>query len=224
VLNHVLLHQTVIGQEVIKQLEIAGADWPDVVIACTGGGSNFGGIAFPFVRENITGGKQTRIVAVEPAAAPSLTRGIYAYDYGDTAKLAPMVKMHTLGHDFVPAPIHAGGLRYHGMSAQVSALKEAGLIEAVNVQQSSIFEAALSFTKAEGILPAPEPSHAIWAAMQEALKCKESGESKTIVFNMCGHGHFDLGAYEAYMNHSLPDFDYPEDAIQRSLLTLPRVG
>ncbi len=224
VLNHVLLHQTVIGQEVIKQLEIAGADWPDVVIACTGGGSNFGGIAFPFVRENITGGKQTRIVAVEPAAAPSLTRGIYAYDYGDTAKLAPMVKMHTLGHDFVPAPIHAGGLRYHGMSAQVSALKEAGLIEAVNVQQRSIFEAALSFTKAEGILPAPEPSHAIWAAMQEALKCKESGESKTIVFNMCGHGHFDLGAYEAYMNHSLPDFDYPEEAIQRSLLTLPTVG
>ena len=224
VLNHVLLHQTVIGQEVIKQLEIAGADWPDVVIACTGGGSNFGGIAFPFVRENITGGKQTRIVAVEPAAAPSLTRGIYAYDYGDTAKLAPMVKMHTLGHDFVPAPIHAGGLRYHGMSAQVSALKEAGLIDAVNVQQSSIFEAALSFTKAEGILPAPEPSHAIWAAMQEALKCKESGESKTIVFNMCGHGHFDLGAYEAYMNHSLPDFDYPEEAIQRSLLTLPTVG
>jgi len=224
VLNHVLLHQTVIGQEVIKQLEIAGADWPDVVIACTGGGSNFGGIAFPFVRENITGGKQTRIVAVEPAAAPSLTRGIYAYDYGDTAKLAPMVKMHTLGHDFVPAPIHAGGLRYHGMSAQVSALKEAGLIEAINVQQSSIFEAALSFTKAEGILPAPEPSHAIWGAMQEALLCKESGESKTIVFNMCGHGHFDLGAYEAYMNHSLPDFDYPEEAIQRSLLALPTVG
>ncbi len=224
VLNHVLLHQTVIGQEIIKQLEIAGADWPDVVIACTGGGSNFGGAAFPFVRENITGGRKTRIVAVEPAAAPSLTRGIYAYDYGDTAKLAPMVKMHTLGHDFVPAPIHAGGLRYHGMSAQVSALKQAGLIEAVNVQQRSIFEAALSFSKAEGILPAPEPSHAIWGAMQEAFKCKESGEAKTIVFNMCGHGHFDLGAYEAYMNHSLPDFDYPEEAIQRSLLNLPAVG
>ena len=224
VLNHVLLHQTVIGQEAIKQLEIAGADWPDVVVACTGGGSNFGGIAFPFVRENITGGKQTRIVAVEPSAAPSLTRGIYAYDYGDTAKMAPMVKMHTLGHDFVPAPIHAGGLRYHGMSAQVSALKEAGLIEAVNVQQGAIFQAALSFTKAEGILPAPEPSHAIWGAMQEALKCKESGESKTIVFNMCGHGHFDLGAYEAYMANSLPDFDYPEDAIQHSLQALPAVG
>lgn len=220
VLNHVLLHQTVIGQEVIKQLEIAGADWPDVVIACTGGGSNFGGIAFPFVRENITGGKQTRIVAVEPAAAPSLTRGIYAYDYGDTAKMAPMVKMHTLGHDFVPAPIHAGGLRYHGMAAQVSALKNAGLIEAVNVQQRAIFDAALSFTKAEGILPAPEPSHAIWGAMQEALKCKESGEAKTIVFHMCGHGHFDLGAYEAYMSNALPDFDYPEDAIQRSLQAL----
>ncbi|HRJ43477.1 MAG: TrpB-like pyridoxal phosphate-dependent enzyme [Caldilineaceae bacterium] len=224
VLNHVLLHQTVIGQEVIKQLEIAGADWPDVVIACTGGGSNFGGIAFPFVRENITGGKQTRIVAVEPAAAPSLTRGIYAYDYGDTAKMAPMVKMHTLGHDFVPAPIHAGGLRYHGMAAQVSALKNAGLIEAVNVQQRAIFDAALSFTKAEGILPAPEPSHAIWGAMQEALKCKESGEAKTIVFHMCGHGHFDLGAYEAYMSNALPDFDYPEDAIQRSLQALPVVG
>ncbi len=224
VLNHVLLHQTVIGQEAIKQLEIAGADWPDVVIACTGGGSNFGGIAFPFVRENITGGKQTRIVAVEPSAAPSLTRGIYAYDYGDTAKMAPMVKMHTLGHDFVPAPIHAGGLRYHGMSAQVSALKEAGLIEAVNVQQGAIFQAALSFTKAEGILPAPEPSHAIWGAMQEALKCKESGEAKTILFNMCGHGHFDLGAYEAYMANALPDFDYPEEAIQRSLQSLPVVG
>ncbi len=224
VLNHVLLHQTVIGQEVIKQLEIAGADWPDVVIACTGGGSNFGGFAFPFVRENITGGKNTRIVAVEPAAAPSLTRGIYAYDYGDTAKLAPMVKMYTLGHDFVPAPIHAGGLRYHGMSAPGGARKQAGLIEAVNVQQRAIFDAALSFTKAEGILPAPEPSHAIWGALQEALKCKERGESKTIVFNMCGHGHFDLGAYEAYMNHSLPDFDYPEEAIQRSLLTLPVVG
>lgn len=224
VLNHVLLHQTVIGQESIKQLELAGADWPDVVVACTGGGSNFGGIAFPFLRENITGGKSTRIVAVEPSAAPSLTRGIYAYDYGDTAKMAPMVKMHTLGHDFVPAPIHAGGLRYHGMSAQVSALKEAGLIEAVNVQQRAIFDAALSFTKAEGILPAPEPSHAIWGAMQEALKCKESGESKTIVFNMCGHGHFDLAAYEAYMGNALPDFDYPEEAIQRSLETLPQVG
>jgi tryptophan synthase beta chain len=224
VLNHVLLHQTVIGQEVIKQLEVFGADWPDIVIACTGGGSNFGGFAFPFIRENITGGKKARIVAVEPAAAPSLTRGVYAYDFGDTAQTTPLLKMHTLGHDFVPAPIHAGGLRYHGMSAQVSALKEAGLIEAVNVQQRAIFDAALSFTRAEGILPAPEPAHAIWQTMQEALQCKESGESKTIVFNLCGHGHFDLGAYEAYLNNKLEDFEYPAEEIQKSLSHLPKVG
>ncbi|RIK35311.1 MAG: TrpB-like pyridoxal phosphate-dependent enzyme, partial [Chloroflexi bacterium] len=199
VLNHVLLHQTVIGQETIKQLELIGADWPDVVIACAGGGSNFGGLAFPFVRENIVGGKQARIVAVEPAAAPSLTRGVYAYDFGDTAGMTPLLKMHTLGSAFVPAPIHAGGLRYHGMSAQVSALKEAGLIEAVALKQTKIFDAALSFTKSEGILPAPEAAHAICQAMQEALACKESGEAKTIVFNLSGHGHFDLGAYENYM-------------------------
>ncbi|CAN5405463.1 TrpB-like pyridoxal phosphate-dependent enzyme [soil metagenome] len=224
VLNHVLLHQTVIGQESIKQLEMIGADWPDIVIACTGGGSNFGGFAFPFIRENIVGGKHARIIAVEPAAAPSLTRGIYAYDFGDTAQTTPLLKMHTLGHDFVPAPIHAGGLRYHGMSAQVSALKEAGLIEAVNVQQRAIFDAALSFTCAEGILPAPEPSHAIWQTMQEALKCKERGESKTIVFNLCGHGHFDLGAYEAYLNNKLEDFEYPTEEIQKSLGHLPKVA
>ncbi len=223
VLNHVLLHQTVIGQEVIKQLEVAGADWPDVIVACTGGGSNFGGFAFPFLRENITGGKQTRVLAVEPSAAPSLTKGVYAYDYGDTAKLAPMVKMHTLGHDFIPAPIHAGGLRYHGMSAQVSALKEAGLIEAVNVQQKAIFDAAMSFTRSEGILPAPEPSHAIWGAMQEALKCKESGESQTIVFNLCGHGHFDLGAYQSYLAGGLQDYEYPEEQIRASLANLPHI-
>jgi tryptophan synthase beta chain len=196
----------------------------DILIGCTGGGSNFGGFTFPFLREKIVNGKQVRVIAVEPSAAPSLTRGVYAYDYGDTAKMAPMVKMHTLGHDFIPAPIHAGGLRYHGMSAQVSALKEAGLIEAVNVQQSNIFEAALSFTAAEGILPAPEPAHAIYQTMQEALRCKEAGESKTIVFNLCGHGHFDMGAYENYMAGKLEDFDYPEAAIQRSLLNLPKVG
>ncbi len=224
VLNHVLLHQTVIGQETIKQLDVAGADWPDVVIACAGGGSNFGGFAFPFIRENISGGKQTRIVAVEPAAAPSLTRGVYAYDFGDTAQTTPLMKMHTLGHDFVPAPIHAGGLRYHGMSAQVSALKEAGMIEAVNVQQRAIFEAALSFTRAEGILPAPEPAHAIWATLQEALACKESGESRTIVFNLCGHGHFDLAAYEAYLGNKLEDFEYPVEQIQQSLARLPQMG
>jgi len=224
VLNHVLLHQTVIGQETIKQLDVAGANWPDVVIACAGGGSNFGGFAFPFIRENIVGGKQARIVAVEPAAAPSLTRGVYAYDFGDTAQTTPLMKMHTLGHDFVPAPIHAGGLRYHGMSAQISALKEAGMIEAVNVQQRAIFDAALSFTRAEGILPAPEPAHAIWATMQEALACKESGESKTIVFNLCGHGHFDLAAYEAYLGNKLEDFEYPVEQIQQSLARLPQLG
>ncbi|MFN8495436.1 MAG: TrpB-like pyridoxal phosphate-dependent enzyme [Caldilineaceae bacterium] len=224
VLNHVLLHQTVIGQETIKQLELIGADWPDTVIACTGGGSNFGGFTFPFIRENLVNGKKARIVAVEPSAAPSLTRGVYAYDFGDTAQMTPLIKMHTLGHDFIPAPIHAGGLRYHGMSAQISALKEAGLIEAVNVQQRAIFDAALSFTRAEGILPAPEPSHAIWKAMQEALHCKESGKSQTIVFNLCGHGHFDLGAYEAYLNNKLEDYEYPVEEIQKSLGHLPKLG
>ena len=224
VLNHVLLHQTVIGQEVIKQLEVFGADWPDVLIACTGGGSNFGGFAFPFLRENIVNGKSTRVVAVEPTASPSLTRGVYAYDYGDTAKMAPMVKMHTLGHDFVPAPIHAGGLRYHGMSAQVSALKEAGLIEAVSVHQRAIFEAAISFARTEGIVVAPETAHAVRAAMDEALACRESGESKTIVFNLSGHGHFDLAAYDAYLSGQLEDYEYPEERIQESLAHLPKVG
>ncbi len=224
VLNHVLLHQTVIGQEVIKQLEVFGADWPDVLIACTGGGSNFGGFAFPFLRENIVNGKTTRVVAVEPTASPSLTRGVYAYDYGDTAKMAPMVKMHTLGHDFVPAPIHAGGLRYHGMSAQVSALKEAGLIEAVSVHQRAIFEAAISFARTEGIVVAPETAHAVRTAMDEALACRENGESKTIVFNLSGHGHFDLAAYDAYLSGQLEDYEYPEERIQESLAHLPKVG
>ena len=224
VLNHVLLHQTVIGQEVIKQMEVAGADWPDIVIGCTGGGSNFGGFAFPFLRENIVNGKQARIVAVEPAAAPSLTRGKYAYDFGDTAAMTPMLKMHTLGHDFVPAPIHAGGLRYHGMSAQISAIKEAGLIEAVAVKQRSIFEAALSFTRSEGILPAPEPSHAVYQAMAEALACKESGEAKTIVFNLCGHGHFDMAAYENYLTGNLSDYEFSDEDMQESLSHLPEVA
>jgi tryptophan synthase beta chain len=224
VLNHVLLHQTVIGQESIKQLELIGADWPDMVVACTGGGSNFGGFAFPFVHENVVNRKQTRIVAVEPAAAPSLTRGVYAYDYGDTAKMAPLLKMHTLGHDFVPAPIHAGGLRYHGMSAQVSALMVGGLIEAVSVRQREIFDAALSFTRAEGILPAPEPSHVLAVVRAEALRCKERGESKTIAFNLCGHGHFDLAAYESYLSGKLEDYEYPEEQIAASLAHLPQVA
>jgi tryptophan synthase beta chain len=224
VLNHVLLHQTVIGQETIKQLEMADADWPDVIIGCVGGGSNFGGFTFPFLHEQIVNGKDTRIIAVEPAAAPSLTRGKYAYDFGDTAAMTPLIKMHTLGHDFIPAPIHAGGLRYHGMSAQISALKEAGLIEAVNVHQKAIFDAALSFTRAEGIVPAPEPSHAIWSAMREAQACKEAGEARTIVFNLCGHGHFDMAAYDSYFSGQLEDYEYPAEAIEQSLAGLPVVG
>jgi tryptophan synthase beta chain len=224
VLNHVLLHQTVVGQEVMKQMELIGADWPDIVIGCVGGGSNFGGFAFPFLRENIVNGKRSRLIAVEPLAAPSITRGVYAYDYGDTAKMAPVVKMHTLGHDFVPAPIHSGGLRYHGMAPLVSAVANAGLIEARAVPQRAIFEAAMSFTRAEGILPAPEPAHAILAAMQEALACKESGESKTIVFNLCGHGHFDLGSYDAFLQGRLEDYEYPAEAIAKSLANLPKVG
>ncbi len=223
VLNHVLLHQSVIGQEVIKQLEVAGADWPDIAIGCVGGGSNFGGFAFPLLRENIVGGKQTRFIAVEPTATPSITRGMYAYDYGDTAALTPIIKMHTLGHAFMPAPIHAGGLRYHGMAAQVSAAANAGLIEARGVQQTAIFDAALHFTRTEGILPAPESAHAVQAAMSEALACKESGESKTIVFNLSGHGHFDLSSYEAYLSGKLVDYAHPEEAIRESLAQLPKI-
>ena len=224
VLNHVMLHQTVIGQEVMKQLEVAGADWPDVMVGCIGGGSNFAGFRFPFIRENMVNGKQTRFVAVEPSAAPSTTKGVYAYDYGDTGKMAPIVKMYTLGHDFVPAPIHAGGLRYHGMSPQVSALKKAGFIDAVSTTQRAIFDAGLSFTRSEGILPAPETNHAIWGAMQEALACKESGESKTIVFNLSGHGHFDLASYDAYLKGELVDYEYPKEQIEESLAHLPQVG
>ncbi len=223
VLNHVLLHQTVIGQETIRQLEIAGADWPDVVIACTGGGSNFGGLAFPFVRENIVAGRKTRILAAEPTASPSLTRGVYTYDFGDTAQMTPLIKMHTLGHDFVPPPIHAGGLRYHGMSAQVSALKEAGLIEAVALPQRAVFEAAVGFARAEGIVPAPESAHAVRAAMDEALAARESGQGRTIVFNLSGHGHFDLAAYDAYLSGQLVDYEYPQEAIEQSLQRLPQV-
>ncbi len=224
VLNHVLLHQTVIGQETIAQLEAFGADWPDVIVGCTGGGSNFGGFAFPFLAERATNGRTTRIVAVEPSASPSLTRGKYAYDFGDTARLTPLVKMHTLGHDFVPAPIHAGGLRYHGMSPQISALKEAGVLEAVSVAQNPMFDACKSFLQSEGIIPAPESGHAVWGALSEALRCRESGKAETIVFNLSGHGHFDLTSYEAYLNGQLEDYEYPAAAIEESLQALPEVG
>ncbi len=223
VLNHVLMHQTVIGEEALKQMDLAG-EYPDVVIGCVGGGSNFAGIAYPFIRENITNGQKTRILAVEPAATPTLTKGTYTFDYGDTAQMAPIVKMHTLGHDFVPAPIHAGGLRYHGMAPSVCALYDAGLVEAVAVPQLATFEAAVMFAKAEGIIPAPETAHAIRAAINEALDAKEKGEKRVIVFNLSGHGHFDLSAYQAYMNNELEDYAYPEAAIQAALAKLPEVN
>lgn len=237
VLNHVLLHQTVIGQEVIKQLELADSAWPDVIVACTGGGSNFGGFAFPFLAAEVSGtsgdgsggrsaagGPRTRVVAVEPAASPSLTKGTYAYDFGDTGKMTPLMKMHTLGHDFVPAPIHAGGLRYHGMSPQVSALVEAGLVEAKSVTQNPMFESCVHFANAEGILVAPEAGHAVWGAMAEALRCREEGSPETIVFNLSGHGHFDLSAYEDYRAGQLPEFEYSQEAVDTSLSELPDVG
>ncbi len=222
VLNHVMLHQTVIGQEVIKQLELIGADWPDVVVGCTGGGSNFAGLAFPFLGAMVERGAKTRILAVEPSASPSLTRGKYAYDFGDTARLTPLVKMYTLGHDFVPAPIHAGGLRYHGMSPQVSALHHKGLLDARAAKQNEIFEANVSFARAEGILPAPETGHAVWGAMKEALEARERGERRTIVLGLSGHGHFDLSSYEAYLSGKLEDYEYPEEQVEASLAALPQ--
>ena len=222
VLNHVLLHQTVIGQEAIEQMGMAGES-PDVVIGCTGGGSNFAGLAFPFLGRNFRDGAKHRIIAVEPEAAPSLTRGVYAYDFGDTAKMAPVAKMHTLGHDFIPEPIHAGGLRYHGMSPLVSLLKENGYIEARSVHQRSSFAAGVQFARAEGILPAPEPTHAIRVAIDEALAAKEAGDARVILFNLCGHGHFDLGAYEKYLDGSLEDFEYPAERVAAALESLPKV-
>ena len=219
VLNHVLMHQTIIGQEAKKQMEMAG-EYPDVVIGCTGGGSNFAGLSFPFMKDKIEG-KKVRILAVEPAACPSLTKGVYAYDFGDTGMLTPLVKMHTLGHDFVPEAIHAGGLRYHGMAPLISHLYELGLMEAVAYTQNDVFEAGVTFARTQGILPAPEPTHAIRAAMDEAIRCREAGEAKTILFNMCGHGHFDLSAYEKYLSGSLVDFELSSEKVQEALDHLP---
>jgi tryptophan synthase beta chain len=222
VLNHVLLHQTVIGEESIKQMEMAN-EYPDIVIGCVGGGSNFGGIAFPFLRENLKHGQRTRLVAVEPKATPSMTKGLFAFDYGDTAQMAPIVKMYTLGHDFIPPEIHAGGLRYHGMAPTLSALYNHGLVEAVSVHQKAVFEAALLFTNTEGILPAPESSHAIRVAIDEALKAKETGEKKVILFNLSGHGHFDLASYHAYQSGMLEDYDYPEEEVAKIKDRLPEI-
>jgi tryptophan synthase beta chain len=222
VLNHVLMHQTIIGQEAMLQLDRAG-DYPDIVIGCTGGGSNFAGIALPYLREKLVHGKNVRIQAVEPSACPSLTRGVYAYDFGDTAGMAPMVKMHTLGAKFIPPPVHAGGLRYHGMASIVSELYDQKLIEAYSVPQLEVFKAAVQFLRAEGIVPAPEAGHAIAQVIREAIRAKEEGTSPVILFNLCGHGHFDMSAYEAYFRGELTDYEYPRAAIEAALSELPRV-
>jgi tryptophan synthase beta chain len=223
VLNHVLLHQTVIGLEAMEQMAMAGEE-PDVIIACAGGGSNFAGLAFPFLGRVLRGEASYRVIAAEPEAAPSLTRGIYAYDFGDTGHMAPIVKMYTLGSEFIPEPIHAGGLRYHGMSPLVSQLREEGLIEARSVHQRACFEAGVRFARAEGILPAPEPTHAIKVAIDEALAAREAGEERVILFNLCGHGHFDLSAYERYLQGRLEDYEYPAEKVAAALADLPRVG
>ena len=221
VLNHVCLHQTVIGLEAKEQLALAG-DYPDVVIGCHGGGSNFAGIAFPFAADKAAG-KNVRILAMEPTSCPTLTKGVYGFDYGDTAKMAPIAKMYTLGHDFMPPGIHAGGLRYHGASALVSQLVHAGVAEAKAVPQNACFEAAVLFSRAEGIIPAPESSHAIRGAIDEALLAKEEGKEKTILFCLSGHGHVDMAAYDAYFAGGLEDYEYPEEAIKESLAHLPKV-
>ena len=220
VLNHVLLHQTIIGQEALLQLAKVG-ETPDVLVGRTGGGSNFGGLSFPFLREKMAGNMNPVIRCVEPSACPTLTRGEYRYDFGDTAGMTPLMKMHTLGHDFIPEPIHAGGLRYHGMAPLVSHLYELGLIEAINIPQLECFKSALLFAKTEGIVPAPEPTHAIAAAIREALACKESGEEKVILTALCGHGHLDLAAYETYLAGKMVDADLEQDVIEQSMSTVP---
>jgi tryptophan synthase beta chain len=223
VLNHVLLHQTVIGEEAMAQLAKVG-EKPDVIIGCTGGGSNFAGLSFPFIRENLAGNLSATIRAVEPAACPSLTRGVYAYDFGDTAGLTPLMKMHTLGHDFIPDPIHAGGLRYHGMSPLISHIYELGLMEAVSKPQSECFAAGLLFARTEGIVPAPEPTHALAATIEEARRCAETGEEKVLLTALCGHGHLDLPAYEKALSGDLVDYDYPEEAVRDALTRLPQMA
>ncbi|MEU4331061.1 TrpB-like pyridoxal phosphate-dependent enzyme [Nonomuraea dietziae] len=217
VLNHVLMHQTVIGEEALEQLP----EMPDVVIGCTGGGSNFAGLVFPFLREKLAGRISPVLRAVEPEACPSFTRGVYAYDFGDTAGFTPLLKMHTLGHDFVPDPIHAGGLRYHGMSPLLSHMYELGMFEAVATSQKECFQAGVRFARAEGIVPAPEPTHALAETIAEALRCRESGQEKVILTALCGHGHFDLAAYDRFLGGEMEDFSLPEERISAALSTLP---
>ncbi|MEA2317388.1 MAG: tryptophan synthase beta chain [Solirubrobacteraceae bacterium] len=220
VLNHVLLHQTVIGQETIAQMEMAG-EAPDVVVGCVGGGSNFAGLTYPWLRRNLREGASVRFVAAEPAACPTLTRGVYAYDFGDTAGLTPLMPMYTLGHDFVPPPVHAGGLRYHGDAPSVCALVKAGVVEARAYRQNETFAAALQFARAEGIIPAPEPAHAIRAAVEEALAAREAGEERVILFGLCGHGNFDMAAYDAYLAGTLEDPEFGQDEMEAALARLP---
>ena len=223
VLNHVLMHQSVIGEEALAQLEQAD-DYPDIVIGCTGGGSNFAGISFPFIGQALRDGKDLRVIAVEPAACPSLTKGLYAYDFGDTGHLTPLVRMHTLGSTFVPPPFHAGGLRYHGMAPMVSHLKELGLIEARAYAQTEVFAAGVEFARVEGIVPAPEANHAVKAVIDEAVRCREEGVSQSILFNLCGHGHFDMQAYIDYFAGKLEDHEYSEDEVAMALAGLPSVA
>jgi tryptophan synthase beta chain len=223
VLSHVILHQTIIGLETMKQLEKAG-DYPDIIIGCVGGGTNLGGIAMPFVRDKIIGKHpDLQIICVEPEACPSLTKGKYTWDYGDVAGMAPIVKMHTLGHTFMPPSVHAGGLRYHGMSPLISHLYELGYLTARAEKQVPVFKAAIQFARAEGILPAPESAHAIKTAIDEANKCKVSGEKKTIVFSLSGHGHFDLASYEKYLTGDLHDYEFSEDAVKAALEKCPQI-
>lgn len=223
VLNHVILHQTIIGLEAKKQFEKID-EYPDIVIGCNGGGSNFSGCAFPFVRDKIVDGANTEFIAVEPTACPKLTKGEFRYDYGDTAKMAPVAMMYTLGHDFMPAGIHAGGLRYHGDSALLSQLYHDGIIKAQAVQQTKVFKAAVDFTRVEGILPAPESAHAVLVAMEKALECKQTGEAKTIFFNLSGHGDFDLAAYESYFTGKLEDYEYTDKMHDEGMATVPNIG
>jgi len=222
VFDFVLLHQTVIGEEALKQMAMV-EETPDVVIGCAGGGSNFSGLALPFVREKLAGRMDPVIRAVEPAAAPSLTKGVYEYDFGDTGMMTPLAKMHTLGHDFIPEPIHAGGLRYHGMAPLVSHLKELGVIEAEALHQNETFRRGLQFARAEGIIPGPEPTHAIASAMTEAERAKENGEEKVILFNLSGHGHFDMGAYQSHLSGEMVDYEYPADRVAEALARVPVV-
>jgi tryptophan synthase beta chain len=224
VLNHVLLHQTVIGEEALKQFAQAGETAPDLIVGCTGGGSNFAGLIFPFLREKLAGRINPVFRAVEPTASPSFTRGRYAYDFGDTAGFTPLLKMHTLGHDFVPDPIHAGGLRYHGMSPLLSHAYELGLFEAVSKPQRECFAAGIQFARAEGIVPAPEPTHALASVIEEARRCAESGEEKVILTALCGHGHFDMAAYQRYLSGEMDDFELPQDRIDDALTRLPALA